>query len=150
MRKISGILLLAGAMLASLPARGITVFSNGTMVCGSKIELTLTGVTFTYGPVPGSDKRASSMIVYFPMSSNYATYQEYSQTNMNFPSCTIVANVAGSNGLPAAVTWKLTDVTLPSITATAGGPSTFEGLTEPFATVALTLNFTKETVSSGD
>jgi hypothetical protein len=150
MRKIAVILLLAAAMTASLPAKAVTVFSNATLVCGSAVDLTLTGVTFTAGVVPGSEKRTSSIIVYFPMSSSYSTYEIYSESNRSFPSCTLVANVASASGLPAAVTWRLTDVTFPSITATAGGPSTLEGLTEPFATVALTLNFTRETVFSGE
>jgi hypothetical protein len=150
MRKIAGILVLAAAMAASLPARGVTVFSSGTLKCGSTINLTLTGITFTYGTLPGTDKRGSSMIVYFPMSSSYSTYEKYSETNESFSQCSVTANVAGTSGLPAAATWTLDNVTFPSITATAGGPSTLEGLTEPFATVALTLNFTKESASSAE
>jgi hypothetical protein len=152
MRKIAGILVLAGAIAAALPAKGVTVFSTATLTCSSSkfpLSLTLTGVSFNYARVP-DEKVTSSMVVYFPMDSHYATYQSYATTNVVYSSCTVVANVAGSNGLPATVKWVLSEVSLPSITATAGGPSTLEGLTEPFATVALTLNFTDETASSGN
>ncbi len=152
MRKIAGILILAAAMAASLPAKGVTVFSSGSLTCSSSkfpLSLTLTGISFNYVR-PAEGKATSSMVVYFPMDSHYATYQGYSSTNVVYASCTVIANVAGSNGLPAAVTWDLKDVSLPTITATAGGPSTLEGLTEPFATVALTLDFSEETVSSAN
>ncbi|HTV53885.1 MAG TPA: hypothetical protein VMI06_03130 [Terriglobia bacterium] len=152
MRKIAGFLILAAAMAAALPAKGVTVFSTGSLTCSSSkfpLSLTLTGVSFNYARVP-DEKVTSSMVVYFPMDSHYGTYQEYATTNVVYASCTVTANVAGANGLPAAVKWSLKEVNLTSITATAGGPSTLEGLSEPFATVALTLSFTEETVSSGN
>jgi hypothetical protein len=145
MRKAKGILVLGLALAgASMAHATTTVFTTATFECGTSLNLTLNGFTFTTSLPPGGvGKRIQTLTIDMPMSTIYETLQADSLINKNLGTCKLTATMTTLTGQTVEGQWTFKNATMPGVTVTAGGPSLFAGITEPFATIEATVAFTQ-------